>query len=152
MTRIDSASRVIAANAHTIYAALTDPQAMAHWRAPEGMHGEVLSAEARPGGKFRMALHYDDPAQEGKSGGNSDIFESRFVSLIADERVVEEVDFVSDDPAFSGTMIITTSLAIRPEGTEVTIACTNVPPGISQADHIVGLTSSLDNLATWCTS
>jgi len=152
MSRIDSASRFIEADAQTLYAALTDPHAMAQWRAPGGMRGEVLSADAKPGGGFRMALHYDDPDHKGKSGGNSDIFESRFVSLIVDRQVVEEIDFVSDDPQFSGTMTIATTLVPRPQGTDVTITCSNVPPGIGKADHITGLTSSLDNLAAFCAS
>ncbi len=152
MSRIDSVSRFIAADTGTIYAALTDPHAMAHWRAPGGMRGEVLSSDARPGGSFRMALHYDDTSIAGKSGGNADIFESRFIEMIAGETVIEEIDFVSDDPQFSGTMTITTTLVPVSGGTEVTIACTNVPPGIGQADHIAGLTSSLNNLAAYCKS
>lgn len=150
MSRVDTVSRHIAADAPRVYAALIDPEAMSVWRPPAGMRGEVLASDARPGGTFRMALHYDDPHQQGKSGDGRDVFESRFVSLVENEKVVEAIDFSSADPAFSGTMTITTTLDALPDGTEVTIACTDVPPGIGQADHVAGLTSTLGNLAAWC--
>ncbi len=34
-------------------------------------------------------------------------------------------------------------------GTEVTVTATDVPPGISQADHEAGIASSLANLASY---
>lgn len=150
MSRVDRATQIIRAAPETIYGALVDPQAMTQWRPPAGMTGEVLSFDARPGGILRMALHYRDPAIGGKTGAGSDIFESRFVELVPEKRVVEAIDFTSDDPAFSGTMTVTTTLEKGPEGTQVTIACSNVPSGIHQQDHLTGMTSTLENLARYC--
>jgi hypothetical protein len=46
-------------------------------------------------------------------------------------------------------MTIRTILHPVPNGTEVTVACENVPPGISADDHRAGIASSLDNLAAF---
>ncbi|WP_127145641.1 SRPBCC domain-containing protein [Pelagibacterium montanilacus] len=148
--RTDSASRIIAAEPPRIYAALIDPEAMVEWRPPTGMRGEVLGFDPRPGGTLRMALHYEDRSVPGKSGDGSDVFESRFVALDPGRRVTEAIDFSSNDPAFSGTMTMTTSLVSSDAGTEVTITCTGVPTGISPEDHAIGLASTLDNLALYC--
>ncbi|WP_265312934.1 SRPBCC domain-containing protein [Sphingomonas lycopersici] len=148
MTNIHSASRTILATPRAIFRALIDAEAMPRWRAPKGMHMRVERLEPRPGGRFRLVLSYDDPAAgAGKSGANSDIVEGRFAELIAEERVVEEVRFQSDDPAYAGTMRVTTTLAPVSDGTKVTITAENVPSGISEGDHRQGMESTLKNLA-----
>jgi len=96
-----------------------------------------------------MAFLYDDAATAGKSGDNVDLFEGRFVELVPGRRVVEEVDFDSTDPAFAGTMTITTRFEPAEGGTMVTVECADVPPGISEADHQAGIASSLANLAAF---
>lgn len=60
---------------------------------------------------------------------------------------MQEVDFVSDDPAFAGTMTMTWTLADDPGGTRVEIRADDVPSGISAEDHTAGMASSLANLA-----
>jgi len=149
--RVDSASRIIKASPQAIYRALTDPQALATWRAPEGMKGEMLAFDAREGGLYRMSLTYTGAGPEirGKTSENADVFEGRFLEFVPDRRVVEVVEFESDDPAFAGAMTITTALAEVPGGTEVTIRCENVPDGIRPEDHQEGLASSLANLAAF---
>lgn len=46
-------------------------------------------------------------------------------------------------------MTITTTFQPLAGGTEITVVCDNVPPGISAKDHEAGLTSSLQNLASY---
>jgi hypothetical protein len=46
-------------------------------------------------------------------------------------------------------MVMTWQLEAAGDGTEVTVIAADVPPGISQADHEVGIASSLANLATY---
>jgi hypothetical protein len=47
-----------------------------------------------------MALTYKDPsASRGKATANSDIVEARFDEIVLVARVVQAVDFVSDEPA-----------------------------------------------------
>ncbi|MGV3481509.1 MAG: SRPBCC domain-containing protein, partial [Sphingobium sp.] len=79
----------------------------------------------------------------------ADIVDGRFAELVPSQRIVELVDFQSDDPAFAGTMKITTSLTPVPGGTEVAITCENVPGGISPKDHQAGMNSTLANLAAY---
>jgi hypothetical protein len=62
------------------------------------------------------------------------------------------VDFVSDDPAFAGTMTMTWAVRAVDGGTRVEITADDVPDGISADDHAAGLTSSLDNLARYVES
>lgn len=147
-TRVDRASRIIAAPALALYQALVDPVALAVWLPPEGMTARVEAFDAYEGGHFRLALVYSEPGA-GKSAADSDIVEGRFVVLVPGARVVQDIDFVSDDPAFAGTMRMTWSFTPHPGGTLVAIACEHVPTGIRPEDHDVGLHSSLDNLATY---
>ena len=51
-----------------------------------------------------MVLTYADPSvSRGKATPGSDVVEARFVDLVPGVRVVQAVDFVSDDPAYAGT-------------------------------------------------
>ncbi|AEI66841.1 SRPBCC family protein [Corallococcus macrosporus] len=149
--RTDTASRVIAASPATLYRAFVEPKAVATWLPPAGMKGHIHSFEPRPGGTYRMTLAYERPEHSaaGKTSGNEDVVEGRFVELVPDERVVQRFEFESADPAFAGTMTMTWTLAPVAGGTQVTVTCANVPEGIRQEDHIQGLTSTLANLAEY---
>ncbi|WP_368911317.1 SRPBCC family protein [Taklimakanibacter deserti] len=142
---------MIKASPSRIYEALLDPAAIVRWRPPKGMTAEVHAFDARPGGRFRMSFIYAErrSGTRGKTSEDADMFEGRFLELVPDRRVVELIEFQSDDPAFAGQMTVTTSLAPVAGGTEVTITCANVPPGISAEDHAVGMASTLANLATY---
>jgi uncharacterized protein YndB with AHSA1/START domain len=148
MTRTDSASRLIVASPDRVYEALIDPEALATWLPPDGMTGRFEQFDVRPGGSYRLVLTYAEPsAGRGKATANSDIVDARFLDLVPGERVVQDVDFLSDDPANAGTMTMTWELAAVDDGTRVTIRAENVPAGISAEDHAAGLASSLTNLA-----
>jgi hypothetical protein len=85
----------------------------------------------------------------GKATADSDIVEARYVDLVTDARVVQAVDFVSDDPAFAGTMTMTWEVTAIDGGTRVDMTADDVPDGISAEDHATGLASSLRNLAAY---
>lgn len=147
-TRTDTASRVIRASPGAIYNAFVDAASLARWLAPQGMQARVEHFEPHAGGSYRIVLTYDDPAgAPGKATADSDVAEGRFVALVPCERIVWEVAFPSDDPAFAGTMTMAWQFVGVRDGTEVTIHCENVPAGISKQDHDVGLRSTLENLA-----
>lgn len=149
MTRTDSAHRVIAAPPDRVYAALVDPDALAAWLPPEGMTGRFERFDFRPGGSYRMVLTYAGaPTAPGKATSDSDIVEARFVDIVPGIRMVQAVDFVSDDPAYAGTMTMTWEVTAVDAGTRVDIRASDVPAGISAEDHAAGLASSLANLAT----
>ena len=59
------------------------------------------------------------------------------------------VDFVSDDPAYAGTMTMTWEVTAVDAGARVDIRADNVPDGISADDHAAGLTSTLAKLAAY---
>ena len=145
------ASRVIAAPPDRVFAALVDPEALTAWLPPaDGMSGRFERFDARPGGSYRLVLTYADAsAARGKATADSDIVEARFVDVVPGVRVVQAVDFVSDDPAHAGTMIMTWEVTAVDAGTRVDIRADDVPTGISAEDHAAGLASSLTNLATY---
>ena len=58
-------------------------------------------------------------------------------------------DFVSDDPAYAGTMTMTWQVTAVDAGTRVDIVAEDVPDGVSAEDHAAGLASSLTNLAAY---
>jgi uncharacterized protein YndB with AHSA1/START domain len=151
MARTDTASRVIASPPDRVYAALIDPQALTAWLPPDGMSGRFERFDARPGGSYRLVLTYPDASStaRGKATADSDIVEARFVDVVPGVRVVQAVEFVSDDPANAGTMTMTWELTAVDDGTRVDIRADDVPAGISAEDHAAGLASSLANLATY---
>jgi uncharacterized protein YndB with AHSA1/START domain len=129
---------------------MVDPDALMVWLPPEGMSGWFECFDARPGGSYRLILTYADAlASPGKATADSDVVEARFVDIVPGVRVVQAVDFVSDDPAYSGTMTMTWELVAVDEGTRVEICAERVPVGISADDHAAGLASSLGNLAAY---
>jgi uncharacterized protein YndB with AHSA1/START domain len=148
MPRTDRASRVIAAPPAQVFAALVDREALAAWLPPEGMTARFERFDPRPGGFYRLVLTYADASTAtGKASADSDIVEARYVDIVPGVRVVQAVDFVSDDPAFAGTMTMTWEVTAVDGGTRVDITADNVPDGISAEDHATGLASSLVNLA-----
>jgi len=148
--RTDRASRVIAAPLERVYAALVDPDALVAWLPPEGMSGRFERFDARPGGSYRMVLTYADASgAPGKATADSDIVEGRFLDVVPGARVVQAVDFVSDDPAYAGTMTMTWEVTAVDAGARVGIRADDVPDGISAQDHAAGLASSLANLAAY---
>jgi uncharacterized protein YndB with AHSA1/START domain len=141
---------VIAAPLERVYAAFIDPDALLAWLPPNGMTGSFERFDAGPGGSYRMVLNYADAAvARGKATANSDIVEARFVEIVPGVRVVQAVDFVSDEPGYAGTMTMTWEVASVEAGTRVEIRAEDVPDGISAEDHAAGLESSLANLAAY---
>ncbi|HZC52722.1 MAG TPA: SRPBCC family protein [Mycobacterium sp.] len=150
MGRTDAASRVIAVPVEKVYAALVDADALVAWLPPDGMTGSFERFDARPGGSYRMVLTYaDGSTARGKASADSDVVEARFVDIVAGKRVVQAVEFISDDPAYAGTMTMTWEVTAVEVGTRIVIRADDVPDGIAAADHAVGLSSSLANLAAY---
>lgn len=153
MPRTDTASRVVGAPTARVFAALVDREALLAWLPPSGMTGRFDRFDPRPGGSYRLVLTYDEPAAaRGKATADSDIVEVRFVDIVEGERVVQAVDFVSDDVDLAGTMTMTWEVVEVGDGTRVRITAEDVPDGISADDHAEGLSSSLSNLAAYLES
>lgn len=150
MSRTDSASLLVRADPEQVFAALVDANALASWLPPGGMTGRFERFDARPGGSYRLVLAYPEGAAgSGKTTSDTDVVEARFVEIDPPHRVRQEVDFISEDPAFAGTMTMIWELSAASAGTRVEIRAENVPAGISAQDHAAGLQSSLGNLAAF---
>ena len=140
-------SRRVEAPRSLVYRALLDADVVGKWRVPDDMSSEVHEFDAREGGVYRISLSYADPAGAGKSSGNTDTFQGRFVKLVPDEQVVEVIEFETDDPGFGGEMTMTTTLTDADGGTEITILHEGLPDSVPAADNELGTRMSLDNLA-----
>lgn len=130
-----------------VYGALLDARSVATWMVPDGMTSHVHSFEGREGGGFRISLTYDEPTGAGKTTAQTDTFRGRFVELVPDERVVEVVEFETEDPALQGEMTVTITLADADGGTDLLAVHDGLPPGLSAADNEVGWRMSLSKLA-----
>ncbi|WP_164214346.1 SRPBCC domain-containing protein [Virgibacillus sp. YIM 98842] len=144
--RTDTASKMIKASPQTIYQSFINPEALVSWLPPKGMSGCIDKFEPCEGGTYRITLTYevDHP---GKTSENTDVARGKFLELVPDKRIVQSIEFDSEDPAFSGEMVQKWLLEPTSEGTKVTIICENVPWGIQKEDHDEGLMSTLENLA-----
>jgi uncharacterized protein YndB with AHSA1/START domain len=151
--RTDRASRVVDAPVSRVFDALVDREALETWLPPDGMTARIERFDPTPGGSYRLVLTYTDPvAARGKSSADSDIVEARYLDIVPNDRVVQAVDFVSDDPGVAGTMTMTWAVGAVDGRCHVEITAENVPDGISADDHAAGLASSLDNLARYVES
>ena len=150
MARTDRAAQFVAAPAGHVFAALVDRAALEAWLPPDGMTARFEHLDPRPGGSYRLVLTYDTPPEQGaKSSPDADVVEARYVDIVPGVRVVQAVDFESDDPAFAGTMTMAWSVREVAGGTEVEIVADDVPDGITAEDHAAGMGSSLRHLARY---
>lgn len=144
-------SKVIDAPREVLYRAFTDPVALVVWLPPGEMTGEIYGFDASVGGGYRMSLFYpsSDKVHRGKTSAREDNVTIQFVELAPPARIVETVRFHSADPAFAGEMTLEATFEVADDGTEVTISCTHLPPGIQLADNEAGCRSSLEKLARY---
>jgi uncharacterized protein YndB with AHSA1/START domain len=140
-------SRRIAAPRAAVYRALTDPDAIAQWRVPDGMRSQVHEFDTREGGRFRVSLSYLEPGAAGKSAGHTDTYHGHFARLVPDEQVVEVLEFETADPGLAGRMTMTTTLTDADGGTEVLVVHDGVPDSVPPADNETGTRMALDHLA-----
>jgi uncharacterized protein YndB with AHSA1/START domain len=142
-------SRILKAQRKAVYHAFLDRDSGASWLPPDGMRGHVHVFDAREGGRFRISLTYQDPEHSlgGKTSQDTDTVQGRFVELVPYAKIVEVVEFESQQPEFAGEMRITASFADADGGTEVTMLCEDIPPGIRPEDNEMGCKESLQKLA-----
>ncbi len=111
------------------------------------MTSHIHSFEPRTGGTFRISLTYDEPTTAGKTNHQSDTFHGRFVELVPDTRVVQAVEFETDDPSLAGEMTVTYTLTDAEGGTDLVGVHEGLPAGVAPADNELGWRMSLDKLA-----
>lgn len=142
-------SKIIRASRERLYRAFTDPKALAVFLAPGKMTAKVHSFDLSVGGGYEMSLFYPPTEKEsrGKTSTREDRFTARFVELTPPKRIVEAVTFDSDDPAFSGEMIMEIDFEVKDTGTKVTILFSDIPSGIRPRDNETGTELTLKKLA-----
>jgi uncharacterized protein YndB with AHSA1/START domain len=142
-------SRVIRARPAEIYESFMNPAALVAWLPPAEMTGEIHEFDARVGGGYRMSLFYPPTERSfrGKTSDREDMFTVWFVELTPPRKIVETVNFDTTDPAFLGEMTIVWTFEEVAGGTEVTVVCTNLPPGLRAEDNEAGSRLSLEQLA-----
>ncbi|MGH3649828.1 MAG: SRPBCC family protein [Acidimicrobiia bacterium] len=140
-------TRHIEASRSAVYNALIDPAAVEQWMVPEGMTSTIHSFEAREGGSFRISLTYDASTGTGKTDPQTDTFHGRFVELVPDTKVVQVIEFESEDPSMTGEMTITYTLSDDGGGTDLVGVHQGLPPGVRPEDNEVGWRMSLNKLA-----
>ena len=130
-----------------VYQALVSADAIANWRVPDGMRSTIHEFNPTEGGSFRISLTYDAPDAAGKSSAHTDTYHGSFVTLVPDEKVVEELEFETDNPAMRGTLTMTTTLTDAGGGTDIVILDDGLPDAIPAADNELGTRLALDNRA-----
>lgn len=113
------------------------------------MTSHVHAFDAREGGAFRISLTYDAPTATGKTTAHTDTYHGHFAKLVADEQVVEVMEFETEDPALRGEMTITVTLVEVDGGTDVIAVHDGVPSGVPLADNEEGWRMSLAKLAAF---
>ncbi|MBZ0287623.1 MAG: SRPBCC domain-containing protein, partial [Anaerolineae bacterium] len=90
-------SQLITAPREVVYRAFLDPDAVASWLPPDGMKGHVYTFDPREGGRFRISLTYQNPADSpgGKTSADTDTAEGTFVELLPNEKIVWATEFES---------------------------------------------------------
>lgn len=143
-------SLIIEASQREIYEAITNPDALEIWQAPDEMTAKVHNFDLRVSGGYEMSLFYPDKTETtGKTKGNEDKFTSRFIELSPHSKIVQAVNFDTSDPMFSGEMIMEITLRPTNGGTNVTFTFKDIPVGIKPADNEAGTMSSLNKLAAY---
>ena len=142
-------SRVIRARPEELYAAFVNPTALIDWLPAAEMTGKIHEFDARIGGGYRMSLLYppNERIFRGKTSAREDMVKVRFVELAPSRRIVEAVSFVTTDPAFFREMTLIATFEGVSGGTEVTLVCKNLPPGLQAEDNEAGSRLSLEQLA-----
>jgi uncharacterized protein YndB with AHSA1/START domain len=141
-----SVSVRISAPASAVYNAILDADAVAEWMVPDGMTSHVHAFEASEGGYFRISLTYDSPDAAGKTTEHTDTYHGRFIELVPDTKVVQMVEFETDDPNLQGEMRITYELVEAHGVTDVIGLHEGLPDGVAPSDNEEGWRMSLGKL------
>jgi len=144
-------SRLIEATRQRIYEAFTGPDALETWLAPGDMTGKIHAFDLRVGGGYEMSLFYPEEGQTnpGKTSGKEDRLTTKFVELTPPSKIVQRVNFNSEDPKFQGEMTMIVTLEESGKNTNVTIEFENIPAGIRPEDNDTGTRESLEKLAAY---
>src|SRR5690554_1586849 len=153
MDRTSINSKEIQADIETVWNAFTEKKALEYWLAPYGMTGKIHDFDLKVGGGYEMSLYYKDNKTQGKTSGNEDRFSATFTEIKPFERIVQTINFQSDNSKFKDEMTMQVQLdKLDTNSTKVTIIFRNIPTGIDPKDNEDGTEQSLQNLAKFIES
>lgn len=149
MERKTENSKLIEASAEAIYNAFTDPKSLEVWMSPAGMTGKVHDFNLEVDGGYEMSLFYPESEKEfkGKTSEKEDRYKSRYIELVPNKKIVQAINFDSEDPAFAGEMIMEVNFEPIGIRTKVTFLFRDIPAGIKTSDNELGTISTLEKLA-----
>ena len=146
-------SKEIQADIETVWNAFTEKKALEYWLAPYGMTGKIHDFDLKVGGGYEMSLYYKDNKTQGKTSGNEDRFSATFTEIKPFERIVQTINFQSDNSKFKDEMTMQVQLdKLDTNSTKVTIIFRNIPTGIDPKDNEDGTEQSLQKLAKFIES
>lgn len=150
MDRTSINSKEIQADIEAVFKAFTDKKALEYWLAPYGMTGIIHNFDLKVGGGYEMSLYYNDNKIEGKTSGNEDRFSATFMEIIPYEKIVQNINFQTDNIDFQDEMIMEVYLEkVDTNSTKVIIIFKNIPPGVNPKDNEDGTEQSLKKLAKY---
>lgn len=153
MDRTSINSKEIQADIETVWNAFTEKKALEYWLAPYGMTGKIHDFDLKVGGGYEMSLYYKDNKTQGKTSGNEDRFSATFTEIKPFERIVQTINFQSDNSKFKDEMTMEVQLdKLDTNSTKVTIIFRNIPTGIDPKDNEDGTEQSLQKLAKFIES
>lgn len=130
-----------------VFAAWTDPEALAKWYGPAGLAIETLEGDIREGGVWRFDM-------VGVFDGKEQRFENhmRFLSIVPNERIV--VDYGSPDPSDPDRFRMTVTFDEQTDGKTV-VTLRQLHPTRERRQAVIGFGAveyglqTLDGLAAW---
>jgi uncharacterized protein YndB with AHSA1/START domain len=142
-------SKYVKAAPEKVYKAFTDPSLLEKWLVPGEMKGTIGKFDLRVGGGYDMSLQYpgSDDDSPGKTTSKEDRYHTKFLEIIPGARILQSINFDTDEKEFQGEMIMDVTLKGQNNGTLVTITFENLPDGIKPEDNEEGTESSLQKLA-----
>jgi uncharacterized protein YndB with AHSA1/START domain len=151
MAQTTTNSRIIHAPIEKVFEAFSNAKALETWLAPSDMVGKVHNFNFRAGGGYTMSLFYPESEVnfKGKTGDKEDRFSSRYIEIIPNKKIIEAVNFESDDADFAGEMIMEVTFTAHKDRTEVTFHFKDIPKGIKPEDNEAGTISTLEKLAKY---
>ena len=138
---------LVPASRAAVYRALLDPAAVARWRVPDGMTGEVHELDPRVGGRIRMSLTYDDPATAGSRAAPPTPTAGRTSSWCRTSGSSSRSSSSPTTPVSTARSPMTTTLRDAAGGTEVEIRMAGLPDAVPADQNELGTRMALDKLA-----
>lgn len=151
MTQSTTNYKDIKATPKEVYDAFLTPSALEYFQAPGEMTAKITQFEPKVGAGYQMTLSYPpgETKMKGKTSEKEDKFYAKFVELQPHEKIVESIQFDSQDAAFSGEMMMEIKLEPIKIGTRVTFVFKNIPKGIDPKDNEAGTKSTLEKIAKY---